>query len=66
MKFRVWVRSLPAIGRTYYAGYVDIDVRSWGDIERAALTKLKFIHGHRDWTITETKQLDRSTQGGSG
>ena len=51
MKYRIWMHSRPALGRSFYEGKVDVTADSVEDAIEGAITHSSWTHGHRDWKI---------------
>jgi len=55
--YRVWMRSRPAMGRTFYDGKVDVWAENDVEAEEEAVARAARVHGHRDWEIDRIERL---------
>ena len=50
-KFRVWMRSRPAMCREFYDGYVLVAAKNPDAAIEQAKDRAARTHGHRDWVV---------------
>lgn len=57
MKYRVWMRTKPAMCRSFYDGKVDVRADSYDDAVEEAIRRAARVHGHRDFVIEKVEAL---------
>lgn len=50
-RYRVWMHSRPAIGRTFYDGKVEVIADTVAEAIESAIDNAARVHEHRDWVI---------------
>lgn len=51
MKYRVWMSTKAAMGRTFYDGKVDVEASDAEAAIQEAIRRAALVHGHSDFNV---------------